>query len=348
MLQLAYDEDALAVLGQLLGRLRLGLVVLGAVLALGTFGYQRLEGWSLPEALYATLLVVSTLGFGRQLPATGAGQGLTSALIIGGVGTLFYLLSSAAETVIEASLGVTQARQMERTIAQMQRHHIVCGFGRVGRTVAQELAAQDEPFVIIDAAPAAVAAARAAGWAAIEGDATADQVLQLAGIARAGGLLLTTASDATNVFIALAARIANERLRIVARASNESSIAKLEKAGADQVIAPSIIGGQRMAAALLRPGATELMETLLHADDTNHWLEQTTLAANSPLCHQTIGAAQIRERTGVQVLAIRRASGERITNPDDTVALQPGDTLVGVGDGDELAQLAALARPEPR
>ncbi len=292
-------------LRRLLNRVAFGLLLLLGVLIAGTVGYHAIEGWVWGDAAYATLLIISTLGFGRLTPASGAGQLLTSALIISGVGTLFYLLSNVAETFIETSLGLTKVRRMEREIAKLRDHYIICGLGRVGRRAAQELSAQDKCFVTIDGDEAVVAAARQRGWPTIQGDATQDAILKTAGIERASGLLVTTASDATNVFITLAARIYNEHIVIVARANGEGSEPKLEKAGANKVIAPEAIGGQRMVGLVLRPGATEVIDTLLHADDQNNWLEQTTVFSDSALRGQSLGAARLEDRTGVRVIAIR-------------------------------------------
>lgn len=327
-----------------LSRIIFGLVTLFGVVLAGTLGYHWLEGWTMGESAYVTLLIVSTLGFGRLAPLTGGGQALTSLLIIVGVGTLFYLLSNAAEQFIETSLGLTQARRMERMIAKMRGHHIICGYGRVGRHAAQELADENQPFVVVDSDPTMVDQARANGCASILGDATTDQTLRLAGIERAGGLLITTASDAANVFITLSARIYNKDIVIIARANDDTSQAKLERAGADKIVAPESIGGKHMASLLIRPGAAEAIDTLLHAEDQDNWLEQTVIAANSPFCGKALEEMQLEQRTGVRIIAIRRTDGTLIANPQAAEVLQDDDIVVTIGERSQLQQLEQLIK----
>jgi voltage-gated potassium channel len=330
---------------QTLGRLRNGFLLLAAILAIGTIGYTWLEGVTPLEAFYDTVLVVSTLGFGRYVPSTTSSIVLTIILIFSGVGTVYYLLVTFAEAVIETSLGTQQERRMERRIAKMRGHHIICGYGRVGHHAARELNGEDVPFVIIDNDPEAVEFARSNGYAALLGDATQDQVLRQAGIDRASSLLITTASDAANVFIALTARSFNQTLQIVARASSESSESKLIAAGADKVVAPEIIGGQHMALLALRPETIHVVNTLTHVEDTQSWIDEATLDELSSLCGGTLDAACIHDKTGATVIAIRHADGRLITNPSGDEALQPGDILISVGNREQLLQLEALARP---
>lgn len=326
-------------------RLSTGFGLLAIVLIIGTVGYIWLEEQPPLRAFYSALLVVSTLGFANTTPESDAGIGLTIVLIFSGVGTLYYLLGTFAETLIETSLGTQQERRMERQIARMQDHYIVCGYGRVGRHAVRELSSQERPLVIIDNDADTVGLARSHGCAAIHGDATQDQMLRQAGIDRASGLLVTTASDATNVFITLTARAFNERLLIVARASTDSTESKLIKAGANKVIAPEVIGGQRMAALLLRPETTDLVDTLTLSHDTESWLDETLVNADSPLNGLTLEAARIHSETGAWVIAIRHADGRLVTNPDGAERLGPGDVLISVGDHEQLLRVEELARP---
>ncbi|HEX6289119.1 MAG TPA: potassium channel protein [Herpetosiphonaceae bacterium] len=322
-------------------------MLLALVLAIGTAGYIWLEDLPPLQAFYSTLLVVSTLGFSQFMPRTSGGIILTIGLIFSGVGTLYYLLGSFAEALIETSLGTRRERRMERQIAKLRKHYIVCGYGRVGRHAAQELSLQRQLFVIVDIDPEMVEDARSQGCIAILGDATEDRVLRQVGVERAKGLLIATASDAANVFITLTARAFNDRLMIVARASDESTESKLLKAGADKVIAPEVVGGQRMAALVLRPETTDLVDTLTLAHDEQSWIDEALIDQGSALCGLTLGETSIHSRTGARVIAIRRASGELITNPDGQEALHPGDVLISVGDRDQLAQVEALTQSAP-
>jgi voltage-gated potassium channel len=331
----------------MLGRLRTGFLLLTLVLLAGTLGYLWLEQQTPLHAFYATLLVVSTLGFSQIMPKTTGGIILTIGLIFSGVGTLYYLLGTFAETLIETSLGTQRERRMERQIARLRGHHIICGYGRVGRHAAQELSSQQQPFVVIDSDPEMVEYARAQGHPALLGDATEDRVLQQVGVERARGLLIATASDASNVFITLSARAFNQKLLIVARASDESAESKLIKAGADKVIAPEVVGGQRMAALVLRPETTDLVDTLTLSHDNQSWIDEAVVDAASELCGLTLGESHIHSRTGAQVIAIRHPDGTLITNPSGQELLQPGDVLISVGDRDQLAHIEALAQARP-
>ncbi len=329
---------------QTLGRLRTGFLLLAVILMLGTVGFVVLEQLDPLRAFYSALLVVSTLGFGTFTPETPAGIILTIGLIFTGVGTLYYLLGSFAEALIETSLGTQQERRMERQVARMRMHYIICGYGRVGRHAARELHNEKCAFVIVDNDPDVVELARDAGFAALLGDATDDAVVRQAGIDRAAGLLVTTASDAANVFITLTARSFNDKIQIVARASSESSEAKLIKAGANRVIAPEVVGGQRMAALVLRPETTSLVDELTLSHNRESWIDEVLIGAASPLCGLTLEDTQLHTRTGARVIAIRHVDGSIITNPGGAAVLRPGDVLISVGEHEQLMQLEQLAR----
>ena len=330
------------------GRLRLGFALLAAILALGAAGYVWLERLDPLMAFYSAVLVVSTLGFGGFTPQTSGGIILTIMLIFSGVGTLYYLLGSFAEALIETSLGTQQERRMERQVARLRKHYIICGYGRVGRQAARELHSERRPVVIVDNDVATIEDARSDGYAALLGDATEDGVLRQAGVERAAGLLVTTASDAANVFITLTARAFNNQLQIVARASAESSESKLRKAGANKVIAPEVVGGQRMAALVLRPEATDLVDSLTLSHNSDSWIDETQIHEQSVLCGLSLEATQLHTRTGARVIAIRHVDGTVLTNPSGEAVLHPGDVLISVGEHDQLMELEKLARQPAR
>ena len=326
-------------------RLRNGFLLLVLVLVIGTIGYTWFDGVTVLEGLYSTILVVSTLGFGDYTPDRTSTLLLTIFLILAGVGTVYYLLGTFAETLIVSSLGTQQQRRLERQIARMNNHYIVCGFGMVGRHVVRELADEQQPLVIIDHDAAMIERARAEGYAAVLGDATEEPVLHQAGIDRAGGLLATTDGDATNVLIILTARDLNDTLHIVARASSETTEPKMLKAGADHVLAPAVIGGQRMAALALRPTTVDVLMELIETQNRQSWMDEATLDEHSPLIGHTLASAQIHQRTGATVIAIRHGDGRIVANPTGDEPFQPGDVLVSVGSSDQLEQLVQLAKP---
>lgn len=329
-------------IGQVFTRFRPGIVILLGVLLVGTTGYVYFEGWSPLHAFYSSVLVISTLGLTRA-PVTPAGQALTILLIVSGVGTLFFLLSQTAETVIERSHGSQQERRVKRQIAALREHHLICGYGRVGRHAAQELASEKRAFVVVDLNPDVVERARADGYTALHGDATEDYILKAAGIERASSLLITTASDAANVFITLSARAFNPKLHIVVRASEDSSEAKLKKAGADHVIAPETIGGKRMATLAVRPDAADMVDNLIGSQDEHSWLDQTTVERGSSLAGQRIGESRLVKDTGVRIIAIRRRDGQTIVNPGQDEFMREGDILLSVGLREEIQNLEDLS-----
>jgi voltage-gated potassium channel len=329
---------------QALSRLRNGLVLLALILIVGMIGFMVLEDQPPLQALYAAVLVVSTLGFNTFAPETTGGILLTIGMILSGVGTLYYLLGRFAEALIETSLGTRHERRMERQISHLRKHHIVCGFGRVGQHAARELHNERQAFVVVDNHAEALDVARAAGYLVLLGDATDDQVLRRAGVERARGLLVTTASDSANVFITLTARSFNPQLMIVARASIETSESKLLKAGANRVIAPEVVGGQRMAALVLRPESTSVVDELMLTRNEQSWIDEAVIGEHSPLCGQTLEQAAIYRATGATVIAIRHADGVLITNPQNSEVLRPGDVLVTMGDHDQLLRLERWVR----
>ncbi len=325
-----------------LGRLTPGVIILVVVLVIGSVGYYFLEGWSPLFSFYSTVMVISTLGLVRA-PETSGGLGLTIVLVVGGVGTVFYLLGQAAEIIIDSSLGTTQERRMKRQIAALTEHTIICGYGRVGRHAAHEFAGEKRQFVVIDSNLEVTERARADGFTAVLGDATDDAILKGAGVERATSLLITTGSDASNVFITLSARSFNPRLLIIVRAVEDSTEAKLGKAGADHVIAPETIGGKRMAALAIRPDATNIVDNLMAGHNDESWLDQTTVAPGSALAGKRIGDAQLGKDASARIIAIRRRDGQTVINPGRDEYLREGDVLVSVGLREEINELENLS-----
>jgi voltage-gated potassium channel len=309
-------------------RLWIGVTLLVGVILIGTIGYELIEGWTPIEALYTTILVISTLGFADLRPAGDAGKLLTVVLIAGGVGTLYYLVSALAQTVIETQLNRGKRRAMDQQILRQTDHFIVCGFGRVGRETCQQLRKQGQSFVVVDADPDRVVRIQALGYLCVVGDASDDQILQHAGIMRARALLTAVQGDAGNVYITLSARALNPKLFIVARAATAEAEHKLLIAGANRVISPYIMGGRGMAATALRPAVMELMDLLVHSEELDIWLEERTVTADSPLNQMSIATALRTELVGQHILAIRHVGLGMRANPPDDVALQPGDVLV--------------------
>ncbi|HEX5691714.1 MAG TPA: potassium channel family protein, partial [Roseiflexaceae bacterium] len=255
-------------------RLRIGCGLLTFVVFVGTIGYMVLEHWPLGEALYTTVLVVSTLGFSDEKPSGIPSKLLTVVLIGGGVGTLYYLVGAMAQSVIESQLDRGRRRAMEQRIAHLKDHFIVCGFGRVGQQTCRQLKQEQCAFLIVDSDEGRITRIEELGYLYLRGDASDDSVLKHAGIDRARGLLTAVQSDAGNVYITLSARALNPKLFIVARAATAEAEHKLTIAGANRVISPYILGGRSMAGHALRPAVMDFLDILVHSDEMEMWLEE--------------------------------------------------------------------------
>ena len=325
-------------------RLRFGVAALVGVIMAGTAGYIAL-GFPWLDALYQTVTTVATVGFREVQPLDAAGQAFTIALILVGVGTALYTFTQVLEVVVEGHVQeVLGRRRMERELARMSGHVIVCGFGRVGRNLAQFVTGAGHDVVVIDNDPTRVADAEGSGHVVL-GDATTDEALKEAGIERARVLVTTLTTDAANLFVTLTARSLRPDLFIVARARAETSEAKLAQAGADRVVNPQGIGGARMAAFVLQPHVAEFLDIVMHDGSLEFRLEEVPLPAGSPLAGRSLRDAHIRDSTGALILALRDSGGEFTTNPPPETVLEAGQILIAIGTEGQLKALADAARP---
>ena len=320
-------------------RLRLALAVLAAVMLVGTIGYLVL-GFSVLDAAYQTVTTVTTVGFREVQPLSTAGKVFTIVLILMGVGTALYALGVLIQTLVEGELhDVFGRRRMESRITALQDHVIVCGWGRVGRAIAKDVAESGAPLVIVDAEPERL---ESSPHPTVVGDATDDDVLRRAGLARARALVAALDSDAGNLFVTLSARALRPDLFIVARVRVDESIEKLRRAGADRTVNPQSIGGARMAAFVLQPHVTEFLDVVMHDRDIEFRLEEVTVPATSAIAGHTLREAQIRDLTGALVLAVREPLGAFSTNPSPDSRISGGQILIAIGTPGELSALATL------
>lgn len=237
---------------------------------------------------------------------------------------------------------------MERRIDALSGHVVVAGLGRVGRQAAQELHESRAPFVVVDPGPAAAQLADERGYLFVAGDATEDATLDRAGIRRARGLIVTTANDASNMYIVLSARVLNPGLHIVSRAADEGSVAKLIRAGANRAISPYAIGGHRLAHLILSPAVVDFFETALRRGNETLAIEDLALDEGSPSAGRAMAELDVRQATGATVLAVLR-QGAPVANPPPDFVLRAGDRLLALGTGDQLERLEKLvAEPAGR
>lgn len=325
-------------------RLRLGLAALVGVLVVGTGGYMAF-GFPLLDAMYQTVTTVTTVGFREVHPLSTGGRVFTMALILGGVGTALYSFTLVLEAVVEGQLQeVLGRRRMDRQIARMEGHVIVCGFGRVGRNLARYVAGAGQDIVVIEQDSVRAAAAEGSVHV-VRGDATSDEVLKEAGIERAGVFVTALNTDADNLFVTLTARSLRKDLFIVARARAETSEAKLTQAGADRVVNPQGIGGARMAAFVLQPHVAEFLDVVMHDGSLEFRLEEVALPEGSPLAGKSLREAHIRDLTGALILALRETGGEFTMNPPPETVLCAGQILISIGTETQLKALAAATKP---
>jgi voltage-gated potassium channel len=329
------------------GELKTGLVVIAAVVVIilvGTVGYTLIEGWSLLDSLYMTVITIFTVGYGEVHPLSRAGQVFTILLIIGGVGTILYGIGRMVEFVIGGQMsGVFRRRAVRRQVDKVDSHYIVCGYGRVGAAVAHQFAAHGAPFLVVDNDEANAARAEADGFLAVRGDATADEVLASAGITRAKGLVAALGSDAGNIFLTLSARVLNPKLHIVARAGAEDTVSKLTRAGADHVVTPYGLGGKRMATLMLKPLVSDYLEVVTGGGELEFRVEELELAGDCCSIGRSIGDLEVRARTGATILAVRRAvTGEFETNPAPESRLSTGDRIIAIGTPSQITRLEEL------
>jgi voltage-gated potassium channel len=314
------------------------------LLVLGTEGYHAIEGWSYADALYMTVITLTTVGFAEVHELSPAGRIFTMFLCLGGIFTLLYAATEMIRTVVSGELQeILGRRKMERSLAALRDHLIVCGFGRMGRLVCQEFSREQLPYVVIDKQAELLEGFALPHGIALHGDATSDEVLKHAGIERARAVVTVLASDADNLYITLSARLLNERLFIVARAEEAGCDEKLRRAGANRVVSPYQIGGARVAQAVLRPTVVDFIELATKTEHFDLQIEETQISPRSPLAGTMLQDSRLRQDFGVIVVAIKKASGKMVFNPSPDMVLEAGDILIAIGDREHLDRLEALA-----
>jgi voltage-gated potassium channel len=325
---------------QLLRALILSVIVVVA----GTIGYMLIEGWNLSDSFYMTIISITTVGYGEVRPLDGSGRVLTALLIVGGISIFGYTVTAMASTLVENELtGRASERRMRSAIESLSGHVIICGFGRVGVSVARELHAEGVPFVLIDHNADAVAESSSLGYLVVDGDATDDFVLSSAGIRRANALITALDDDAQNVFITLSARVLNPDITIASRSSSPETERKLQLAGAQHVVSPYNIAGHRLAGVVVRPRVIEFLDTVIYSAGLEFWLEEIVVESRSRINGETLGSSMIGADTGTLLLAIVKVDGVRIANPTATTQIDAGDTLLAIGTRQQLSHLGDIA-----
>jgi voltage-gated potassium channel len=325
-------------------RFLLMLLIPALLIVGGTLGYYFLEGWSLFDALYMTVTTLTTVGYGEVHPLSVVGRTFTMLLLLGGVFTLVYTATEVIRFIVSGEVQTALGKQaMERSLGELKNHLIICGYGRMGRHVCKEFSTQRMPFVVIDKESATLENFRLPHGLALHGDATSDDVLKRAGVERARAVVIVAASDADNLYITMTARLLNGRLFIVARAESDLAEQKLIRAGANRVVSPYVLGGFRVAQAVLRPAVVDFIELATRTEHMELQIEETQIAAGSPLAGTVIKDSRLRQDQGIIIVAIKKTAGTMIYNPPADAHMEPGDILITLGNRQELDRLEALA-----
>jgi len=320
----------------LIALLALILVITGGMLA-----FHQLEGMSYFDALWLTVVSIATVGYSDMVPHTAAGRTVAMVIIVSGVALFTYVLSTLFLYLMEGHLGnVWGVKRMTQKINSLHNHIIVCGAGRVGKEVITHLKHGKNPFVVIEKDPALLEALKTDGILYIAGDATEDRTLTAAGVHRGRTVITTLPEDAGNLFITITCKDFNPDIRVVARANRPESAVRFKRAGADYVISPAAIAGNRMALAAIKPASVAFVQTLIEKPEVSLDLEELLISQNSSLAYRELRQSGLREKFSTQLLAIIR-NEQTIVTPEPSEKLLPGDLLIVFGPSDKLTALEA-------
>ncbi len=318
-----------------------GVIVL-LILTGGTLGYMYLEGWPFLDALYMTVITVSTVGFREVRPVDQSGRIFTMALVVFGMGFTLYVAGAIVQFMLEGHIRtILGRRRLDRKIKHLRNHYIVCGYGRIGRVLARSLIGNGLKVVVVDSQESRVPEMEADGVYYHIGDAVEETHLQTVGIEKAAGLVAVLGSDVDNVFLVLTARQLNPSLFITARASSTEAKKKLLAAGANSVESPYEMGAMNMAQKILRPTVTSFLELAFADSRKEIQMEEIVIPAASPLVDVTLKDSGIRQQFNLIIIAIKKPDGEMIFNPSFETPLRQGDMLIAVGEVDNLARFAS-------
>ena len=329
-------------------RILFAVVAVVAAIAFGAVGFFLIEGWSILDSLYVSAQTVTTVGYGDLTPTTRNGRIFSTIFMLAGVGVVLYALTTTVHAIVQSELIATFGqRRRSRKMSKLQNHFIICGAGRVGSNLIRGLLGSAETFIVIEKDPQKVAELMDLGVMVLVRDATLEESLLEAGVANARGLAACLPDDADNVYVVLTARDLNPHMHIVARAAEEQAEPKLIRAGANRVVAPTIIGGHRMAMALTKPAVDDFLGSIT-ANKLELAFEQLEVDATSILAGKKLKDTNIRSELDIVVVSIRRGDGQMLFNPSGDTLIQSGDMLIAIGHAESLMKLADLVKGESR
>lgn len=323
-------------------RIIFSVTLLVLTISTGTAGYTLLEGWDLFDSFYMTVITLSTVGYQETHTLSTAGRLFTIFLVFTGLGVVAYTANYGIRFILEGEIQhVLGRRKMEKRIKAIKNHYIVCGYGRMGQIICKELKSSKKPFVVVESREIEFDGDENIPF--ITGDATRDENLRLAGIERAKGLVSVLSTDAHNLYVVLSARGLNEKLQIVARATEEGAEQKFIRAGADRVVSPYHIGGLRIAHSIIKPSIVDFLEFATRSGNIELQMEEIPLLETSRLPRTSIIDAGIGKDLGVIIVAIKR-EGNMIFNPTGKTIMNVGDILIALGEATKLKKLEEIAQ----
>ncbi len=327
-------------------QLIISILITFAIILCGSWGYMAIEGWSFPESLYMTVITLATVGFGEVHQLSSVGQMYTILLILVGVGFLGYTGAILMQYMIEGRIRIILGRRrLDKKIDRLEDHYIVCGYGRIGRVLCLNLRQKPIDVVVIEKNPDLVPIMEEDKVLHMFGDTAEETTLLKAGIQRAKGLIAVLGSDVDNVFLVLTARQLNPRLYIMARAIYKESKSKLLAAGASAVESPYEVGAVSMAQRILRPTVTSFLDLALKYDRKDIKMEEIPVGPLSALANVMLNNSGIRQEYNLIIIAIKQNDGSMMFNPSFETRLEPGSTVIAVGQEQDLQKLEKVLNP---
>ena len=324
----------------------IGIIVFVLMLLGDTIGYMIIEGWSFTDAVYMTVITLSTVGYGEVQRLSPTGRIFTIVVIILGVGFVFYLAGSIIQFMVEGRIReILGRRKLEKKIRGQKGHYIICGYGRVGSSICEALGSKPIGIVVIERDPARVAKLNERNILHVAGEATDEENLIRANVQQARGLIAALKTDSDNVYVILSARQLNSDLFIMARSGEERSERKLIAAGADKVVCPYSMGAHRMAQTILRPTVTDFLELTLMDTTRDIQMEEMPVYPSSKLIDVALQDSGIRKELDLIIVAVKKAQGNMLFNPSSQTRLEAGDTVIAIGEKQNLERLETLLNP---